>query len=307
MSPAPSTSMPAPATPGVSDSPDAPLRGAGSRRRWSRPVALTIAGSDSGGGAGIQADLKTFQALGVYGASVLTAITAQNTLGVYAVHEVPTDVIAAQIDAVASDLGVDGAKTGMLSSAAIIATVADRVRHWGFQDVLVVDPVMVAKSGDRLLREDAVDALKRHLLPLAAVLTPNVPEAEVLVGREITREEDMRRAAREIAAMGAGAVVMKGGHLPGDPVDLLFDGRTFYRFPARRVDTPNTHGTGCTYSSAIAAGLARGLSTPDAVAEAKTYLAGAIKQATPLGAGHGPVMHDWQLSRASLPRAETMP
>lgn len=273
------------------------------RRRWAQPVALTIAGSDSGGGAGIQADLKTFQALGVYGASVITAITAQNTLGVFAVHEVPTDVIAAQIDAVAEDLGVDGLKSGMLSSAEIITTVAERVRHWGLGDVLVVDPVMVAKSGDRLLREDAVDALRSELLPLAAVLTPNVPEAEVLVGRELRTEADLRDAARQIVAMGPSAVVMKGGHLPGEPVDLLFDGREFHAFAGRRIETSSTHGTGCTFSSAIAAGLAQGLSVPEAVARAKSYLAVAIQSARPIGGGHGPVAHDWLLERSEIPAA----
>jgi hydroxymethylpyrimidine/phosphomethylpyrimidine kinase len=269
------------------------------------PVALTIAGSDSGGGAGIQADLKTFQALGVYGTSVLTAITAQNTVGVTAVHEVPVDVIAAQFDAVASDIGVQGAKTGMLSSAAIIETVAGRVAHWGLASVLVVDPVMVAKSRDRLLREDAVDALVKHLLPLAAVLTPNLPEAEVLVGHPVQDEDAMRDAARQIVALGPRTVVMKGGHLGGDPVDLFFDGKHFHRFPAERVNTKNTHGTGCTYSAAIAAGLARGLDAVTAVATAKTYLAEAIRQSTPLGQGHGPVRHDWLLTRAALaPAAE---
>ena len=273
------------------------------RGRWSRPVALTIAGSDSGGGAGVQADLKTFQALGVYGASAITAITAQNTLGVRAVHEVPVSIIADQIDAVAEDLGVDGAKTGMLSSAEIISTVADRVRFWGLQDRLVVDPVMVAKSGDRLLREDAVQALIRDLLPLATVLTPNLPEAEVLVGRTLGSDEDIRRAARDIVNLGARAVVMKGGHRDGDPVDILFDGTDFHVFLAARVDTPNTHGTGCTFSSAIAAGLAQGTSVLDSVAAAKAYLTAAIQHATPLGGGHGPVAHDWLLHREPLPEA----
>src|SRR5438309_6945773 len=190
---------------------------------------MTIAGSDSGGGAGIQADLKTFQALGVYGTSALTAITAQNTVGVFAVHEIPTDIIAAQIDAVAEDIGIDAAKTGMLSSAAIIATVADRVRHWRLER-LVVDPVMVAKSGDRLLREDAVQALIDELLPLALVLTPNLPEAEVLVGRTLQTEEDIRQAAREIVDLGPRNVVMKGGHRQGDATDVLFDGHSFAVF-----------------------------------------------------------------------------
>src|SRR5438105_6485279 len=233
-----------------------------------QPVAMTIAGSDSGGGAGIQADLKTFQALGVYGASTLTAITAQNTVGVRAVHEIPTDVIAAQIDAVVEDIGVDAAKTGMLSSAQIIATVADRVRHWRLER-LVVDPVMVAKSGDRLLREDAVQALIDELLPLAMVLTPNVPEAEVLVGSSLQTEEQIRQAARAIVDLGPRAVVMKGGHRVGPTAtDLLFDGRSFHVFESERIDTPNTHGTGCTFSAAITAGLARGLDLVDAVGSA---------------------------------------
>jgi hydroxymethylpyrimidine/phosphomethylpyrimidine kinase len=264
---------------------------------------MTIAGSDSGGGAGIQADLKTFQALGVYGASTLTAITAQNTLGVSAVHEIPTEVIAAQIDAVVSDIGVDAAKTGMLSSAEIITTVAERVRHWRL-DRLVVDPVMVAKSGDRLLREDAVNALIHELLPLALVLTPNLPEAEVLVGRSLETDEQIRQAARDILDLGALNVVMKGGHRDGPATDVLFDGRTFHVFDGERFDTPNTHGTGCTFSAAIAAGLARGLSVLEAVGEAKSYVSEAIRHSSPLGGGHGPVAHDWLLSRQSLSRAE---
>jgi hydroxymethylpyrimidine/phosphomethylpyrimidine kinase len=258
---------------------------------------MTIAGSDSGGGAGIQADLKTFQALGVYGTSALTAITAQNTVGVFAVHEIPTEVIAAQIDAVATDIGVDAAKTGMLSSAEIISTVAERVRHWRLAR-LVVDPVMVAKSGDRLLREDAVVALMRDLLPLAMVLTPNLPEAEVLVGRALTTDDDIRQAARDIVDLGPRAVVMKGGHRSGDATDVLFDGQRFHVLSAERVDTVNTHGTGCTLSAAIAAELARGRDLADAVGSAKRYLTEAIRHASPLGAGHGPVAHDWALRRA---------
>jgi hydroxymethylpyrimidine/phosphomethylpyrimidine kinase len=258
---------------------------------------MTIAGSDSGGGAGIQADLKTFQALGVYGTSTLTAITAQNTLQVRAVHEIPIDVVAAQIDAVMDDIGVDAAKTGMLSSAEIIGTVAERVRYWRL-DRLVVDPVMVSKSGDRLLREDAVQALVRDLLPLALVLTPNLPEAEVLVGRSLGTDDEIRQAAREIQALGPRAVVMKGGHRQGEAVDLLFDGQTFHVFSSERFDTPNTHGTGCTFSAAIAAGLAQGLDVVDAVGAAKRYVSEAIRRSTPLGAGHGPVAHDWLLSRS---------
>lgn len=259
---------------------------------------MTIAGSDSGGGAGIQADLKTFQALGVYGTSTLTAITAQNTVGVMAVHEIPTDIIAAQIDAVVEDIGVDAAKTGMLSSAEIIQTVADRVRRWELSR-LVVDPVMVAKSGDRLLREDAVQALIHDLLPLALVLTPNLPEAEVLVGRPLNTEDEIRQAARDIVDLGPRAVVMKGGHRTGAARDLLFDGHDFEVFESERFDTPNTHGTGCTFSAAIAAGLARGLPVREAVGEAKHYVTEAIRHSTPLGHGHGPVMHDWVFSRAA--------
>ncbi|MBV8715503.1 MAG: bifunctional hydroxymethylpyrimidine kinase/phosphomethylpyrimidine kinase [Chloroflexi bacterium] len=260
---------------------------------------MTIAGSDSGGGAGIQADLKTFQALGVYGASTLTAVTAQNTVAVTAVHEIPTDLIAAQVDAVVSDIGVDAAKTGMLSSAAIISTVADRMRHWRIER-LVVDPVMVAKSGDRLLRPDAVEALVRELLPLAMVLTPNVPEAEVLVGHTLETDEEFRQAAREIVAMGPRSVVMKGGHRAGDATDILFDGHEFVVFESERFDTKNTHGTGCTLSSAIAAGLARGLSVHESVGEAKRYVTEAIRRSQPLGQGHGPVAHDWLLARQPL-------
>jgi hydroxymethylpyrimidine/phosphomethylpyrimidine kinase len=260
---------------------------------------MTIAGSDSGGGAGIQADLKTFQALGVYGTSAITAITAQNTLGVQAVHEIPTEVIAAQIDAVLEDIGVDAAKTGMLSSAEIIGVVADRVKKWRLEK-LVVDPVMVAKSGDRLLREDAVQALIRDLLPLALVITPNLPEAEVLVGRPLATEDDIRQAARDLLDLGPRAVVIKGGHRSGDATDLLFDGQQFHAFTSERIDTPNTHGTGCTFSAAIAAELARGADLLQAVEVAKRYLTEAIRRSAPLGHGHGPVAHDWLLSRDAL-------
>jgi hydroxymethylpyrimidine/phosphomethylpyrimidine kinase len=207
------------------------------------PKALTIAGSDSGGGAGIQADLKTFAALGVYGASVLTAITAQNTRGVTAIHEVPPDVVAAQIRAVLDDIGADAVKTGMLSSSAIIGAVVGELRRYGVAR-LVVDPVMVAKSGDHLLRPEAVQALRGDLLPLAYVVTPNLPEAEVLVGAPLRDEGAIRDAARRIHGMGARHVVIKGGHRSGPPVDLLFDGRDFREFTAERVETPHTHGTG---------------------------------------------------------------
>ncbi len=252
--------------------------------------ALTIAGSDSGGGAGIQADLKTFAAFSVYGSSVLTAITAQNTLGVAAVHEIPTEIIAAQLDAVLSDIGADAAKTGMLSSAAIIATVAEGARRHQLTR-LVVDPVMVAKSGDRLLREEAVDTLRRELIPLATVVTPNLPEAEVLVGRPVATLDEMRAAAVAIVGLGARSVVIKGGHLDGDPTDVFYDGRSYLELSARRIETTSTHGTGCTFASAIAALLARGMALEDAVRGAKAYLTAAIEQAYPIGHGHGPVHH----------------
>jgi hydroxymethylpyrimidine/phosphomethylpyrimidine kinase len=261
-----------------------------------RPRALTIAGSDSGGGAGIQADLKTFAAFGVYGASVITAVTAQNTVGVRAIHEIPPDVVAAQIDAVLEDIGADAAKTGMLSSAAIIEAVVDRLKAHAFT-ALVVDPVMVAKSGDRLLREDAVRALCEKLLPLAAVVTPNAPEAAVLAGLEVVDAGSAREAARRIHALGPAMVIVKGGHLGGDRSDdLAFDGRAFETLPGKRIDTRHTHGTGCTFSAAIAACLARGLEPMAAASEARAYLQGAIEHAEPLGAGHGPVNHLWRSS-----------
>lgn len=253
-------------------------------------IALTIAGSDSGGGAGIQADLKTFAALGVYGMSVLTAITAQNTVGVRGVHELPPEFVGAQIDAVMEDIGADAAKTGMLANAAIIAMVAAKVREHAIPN-LVVDPVMVAKSGDALLRRDAVQALKEELLPLAYVITPNIPEAEEIVGRRLAGDDDYRRAAQEIHALGPRNVVIKGGHREGDAVDLLYDGREFHTFTSPRFSTRHTHGTGCTFSSAIAALLARGFSSREAVAGAKAYLTRAIEQAFPIGHGHGPVHH----------------
>jgi hydroxymethylpyrimidine/phosphomethylpyrimidine kinase len=266
--------------------------------------ALTIAGSDSGAGAGIQADLKTFSALGVYGSTVITAITAQNTLGVTAVHEIPTEIIAAQLDAVMSDIGAQAAKTGMLSSAEIIQTVAEGVRRHGIEK-LVVDPVMVAKSGDRLLREDAVEALRQILLPLALVVTPNAPEAEVLAGRAVRSETDMVEAARAIHALGPRYVVVKGGHLSGDAVDILFDGRSVERFALPRVPTRHTHGTGCTFSAAIAAYLARGEEVPSAVWHAKQYLHEALRQAYPIGAGQSPVHHFYALWTAgALARQE---
>jgi hydroxymethylpyrimidine/phosphomethylpyrimidine kinase len=258
---------------------------------------MTVAGSDSGGGAGIQADLKTFAALGVYGTSALTAITAQNTQGVTAIHEVPTDIIAAQIQAVISDIGADAVKTGMLSSSAIIETVASELQRHGVTQ-LVVDPVMVAKGGDSLLREDAVDALRNLLLPLATVVTPNMPEAEVLAGVQVRTLEDAREAARRIAALGAKTVVVKGGHLEeGDAVDTFYDGTDFQEFSAPRIETKNTHGTGCTFASAVAAGLAKGLDTLASVARAKEYVTEAIRASLEIGTGHGPLDHFYMLGK----------
>ena len=254
------------------------------------PIALTIAGSDSGGGAGIQADLKTFAAFEVYGASALTAVTAQNTLGVTAVHELPVDVVRAQIDAVATDLGMDAVKTGMLSSAAIIDAVAERLQHHGAQQ-LVVDPVMVAKGGDRLLREDAVAVLVSRLLPLALVATPNAEEAAAICGHPVGTMQQARGAAQAIHSMGCRYVVVKGGHFGEDAVDVLYDGSAFTEFPAKRISTTSTHGTGCTFASAIAAGLARGNTVEDAVSEAKAYVTAAIAGAPPIGGGHGPLHH----------------
>ncbi|MDP6071836.1 MAG: bifunctional hydroxymethylpyrimidine kinase/phosphomethylpyrimidine kinase [SAR202 cluster bacterium] len=255
------------------------------------PRAMTIAGSDSGGGAGIQADLKTFAALGVYGTSAITAITAQNTLGVTDVQEQPTSIIESQIDAIINDIGTDAVKTGMLSSPEIIETVAAKLRGHGLTPV-VVDPVMVAKGGDRLLQERAVVTLRDVLVPLASVVTPNTPEAEVLTGMEIRTVDDSRKAARTLVEdLGAGSAVVKGGHLEGPATDVLYDGDGFTEFTHTRIDTKNTHGTGCTFASAVAAGLASGLSVHDAVAQAKEYVTEAIRNTFPMGAGHGPLNH----------------
>ena len=254
------------------------------------PKAMTIAGSDSGGGAGVQADLKTFAALGVYGASTLTAITAQNTVAVTAVHEIPTDVITAQIDAVLTDIGADAVKTGMLSSSDIIECVCEALEVHGVQR-LVVDPVMIAKSGDALLREDAIGSLRTRLLPLAMVVTPNIPEAEALTETTIVSDADVRRAAEAIVGMGARSVVVKGGHREGPATDLFYDGKEFKEFTAPRFDTVNTHGTGCTFASAVAAGLARGMVVTDAVALAKDYVTEGIRHSFSIGQGHGPLSH----------------
>ncbi|HOF04534.1 MAG TPA: bifunctional hydroxymethylpyrimidine kinase/phosphomethylpyrimidine kinase [Syntrophales bacterium] len=254
---------------------------------------LTIAGSDSGGGAGIQADLKTITVLGGFGMSVITALTAQNTLGVHAVQEVPPEFIAAQFDAVAADIGVDAAKTGMLPSAAVVEVVAEKIGHYGIKK-LVVDPVMTAKGGAMLMDPAARAVLVKKLLPLALVVTPNIPEAEILTGVIITSVSDMKAAARIIFELGVPNVIVKGGHLPGDAVDVLYDGREFYEFPFVRIATKDTHGTGCTFSAALATGLARGKEIREAVTAAEAYMAAVIGAALRLGAGHGPVHHGFR-------------
>jgi hydroxymethylpyrimidine/phosphomethylpyrimidine kinase len=256
------------------------------------PVALTIAGSDSGGGAGIQADLKTFAALGVHGASAVTAVTAQNTTGVSRIVELPPDMVRAQIDDVISDLAPAAAKTGMLASAAIIEAVVAAVEAHGLAD-LVVDPVMVAKGGARLLADDAVDALRTSLLPLAAIVTPNLPEAEVLLGRGIATRDERERAAADLVALGCRAAVVKGGHADGDADDVFSDGGVPVWLTGERIDTRNTHGSGCTFSAAIAAGLARGVGLQRALRDAKVFIGGAIRDSLEVGHGHGPVNPMW--------------
>jgi hydroxymethylpyrimidine/phosphomethylpyrimidine kinase len=259
------------------------------------PTALTIAGSDSGGGAGIQADLKTFAAHGVYGTSAITAVTAQNTRGVAGVHVVPAECVEQQIEAVAADFGCDAVKTGMLATAQIVEVVAAAVESLELSN-LVVDPVMVAKSGDHLLDEEAVHALRWTLLRLARVVTPNIPEAEVLAKMTITTRDDMREAARRIAMLKPAAVVIKGGHLRGpEVVDLLLENGVFTEFVSRRIEGRNTHGTGCTFAAAIVAHLAKGTPLADAVREAKAYVAGAMSPGIPLGHSHRPLDHFWKL------------
>jgi len=253
-------------------------------------IALTIAGSDSCGGAGIQADLKTFAAFGVYGTSVITALTAQNTVGVRAIADVDPKFVAQQIDAVAEDLEIGAAKTGMLARTSVIEAVADRLRAHRLPH-LVVDPVMVATSGDVLLEPDAVTCLRERIIPLATLLTPNLREAEVLTGRPVTDPVQMRDAARALLDTGARAVLVKGGHLAGDAVDVLYDGRDFREFSAPQIETRSTHGTGCTLSAAVTACLARGFGLDEAVAAAKRYITRAIATAPGIGHGAGPVNH----------------
>ena len=254
------------------------------------PKALTIAGSDSGGGAGIQADLKTFSAFRVFGMSVLTAVTAQNSVGVQGVFNLPPEFVGKQLDSVLSDFGADAVKIGMLSTTPIIAAVAARLRAHA-QGQIVLDPVMIAKSGDPLLEPDARAALVKEMLPLATVVTPNLHEAGALAGIPVATETDMEEAARRILSLGPRYVLVKGGHLKGDAVDLLFNGREFTAFQAPRIESDNTHGTGCTFSAAIAAGLARRQPLGDAIREAKAYVTAAIREGFQAGRGVGALRH----------------
>ena len=259
-------------------------------------TALTIAGSDSSGGAGIQADLKTFAAFGVYGASAITAITAQNTIGIASTMPLSADLVTDQIEAVAGDMSIDATKIGMLATSAIVEAVAAAIEELELP-LVVLDPVLVSKSGIRLLDDDGVQGLCIELLPRAFVVTPNLPEAEVLSGKRIVSPEDAREAARRIHGMGARSVLVTGGHGGGDPVvDLLFDGHTFHELRTPRIDTRNAHGTGCTLASALAAGLALGQPLPEAASRAQAYVAGAIRHALGIGHGHSLLDHFWRAS-----------
>lgn len=261
--------------------------------------ALTIAGSDSGGGAGIQADLKTFQELGVFGMSALTAVTAQNTLGVQGVYPLDAASVALQIDSVATDIGVDAVKTGMLFSAEIIQTVSKKIEEHQFPHV-VIDPVMIAKGGAVLLQDEAVDALKKYLLPVSEVITPNIPEVEVLTGVKIQSFEDKKKAAQLLFEWGVRNVIIKGGHDESEyATDILFDGKEFYFYEEKRIRTKNTHGTGCTFSAAITAELAKGKPIQEAVKVAKQFITAAIAYDLQLGSGHGPTNH-WAYNRRGV-------
>lgn len=261
-------------------------------------TALTIAGSDSSGGAGIQADLKTFSALGVYGMSVITAITAQNTCGVTAIREMDNEIIASQIDAIFRDITVDAVKIGMLSSADIVNEVADGLERYAVKNI-VLDTVMISKSGSRLLKTEAIESLRKKMIPKAFIVTPNLHEATELVGFEVKDQESMKKAAMAIKEMGAQYVVVKGGHLKGDACDLLYDGNEFEILTNKRIETIHTHGTGCTFSSAIASGLAKGFDIRRSVHMAKTYITIAITHGFKLGKGVGPTHHFYELYKKS--------
>jgi hydroxymethylpyrimidine/phosphomethylpyrimidine kinase len=264
------------------------------------PRVLAIAGSDSGGGAGIQADLKTMLAFGVHGMSVICAVTAQNSLGVQGSWELPPEAVLAQLESVLGDIGAQAIKTGMLASPELVVTVCDVLA--GVAAPVVVDPVSVSKHGDSLLSAGTLEMIRERLLPLATIVTPNLLEAELLTGTEITDEKQMLVAAKMISAMGPQWVLIKGGHLPGSPVDLLFNGAEAIRLPGERIASKHTHGTGCTLASAIASRLALGDQMPAAVKAAKDYVAGAIAAGFPLGAGIGPVDHGWRQRSAAAAR-----
>lgn len=255
---------------------------------------LTIAGSDSCGGAGIQADLKTFSAHGVFGMSVITAVTVQNTQGVFGVQDISPDIIQRQIEVIFDDISVDAVKIGMVSKTETIKTIAETLSKYSIQN-LVVDPVMVSKSGFHLLQPEAKEALITHLLPMATVVTPNLPEAEVITGLEIKALEDMKKAAHIIYKMGPKYVLVKGGHLEDEAVDILYDGTVFTYYNSPRIDTKNTHGTGCTLSSAIASNLGKGLSIVEAIENAKNYITVAIENSFSIGKGVGPTHHFYEL------------
>lgn len=257
-------------------------------------TALTIAGSDSGGGAGIQADLKAFAAQGVFGMSVITAVTAQNTMEVRSVQNIDLSIIKDQIEAVFDDLPVNAVKIGMLLSSETVELVANTLKKYK-PEFIVLDPVMVSKGGHHLLQEEAITALKKHMIPLATVITPNIPEAEVLTGIRIQSTEDLMDVCRAIHLLGAKTVLLKGGHLSGESIDLFFDGREFHWIKGERIHTKNTHGTGCTLSSAIAANLAKGASLKTAIEISKKYISIAIKYSLNLGHGHGPTNHFYEL------------
>ncbi|UFJ43084.1 bifunctional hydroxymethylpyrimidine kinase/phosphomethylpyrimidine kinase [Brevibacillus humidisoli] len=262
-----------------------------------RAVALTVAGSDSGGGAGIQADLKTFHQFDVYGMSAITAVTAQNTRGVAGVYPLTAEAVVDQMQQVLQDIGTDAMKTGMLFDAEIIRAVAGLIREYQIAQV-IVDPVMVAKGGAKLLQDDAVEAMKQELLPLASVVTPNLPEAECLTGMSIETRAEMEEAARRIHALGARHVIVKGGHLDSDElVDLLFDGTHFHALPHQRINTRHTHGTGCTFSAALTAELAKGTPIDTATEKAKRFIVEAIATAPRIGGGHGPTNHWARISQ----------
>ncbi len=259
------------------------------------PVALTIAGSDSSGGAGIQADIKTFTAFKVYGASAITAITSQNTLGIESITELPEDIVQSQIEVVVRDIGCDSVKIGMLLSPSLVKAVAKKLKEFSLERI-VVDPVMFSKNGCNLLRKEAVPVFENTIIPLATLLTPNIVEAEIFSGMKIKNLEDMKKAAEKIKTLGCKNVLIKGGHLEGRfAIDVLFDGYSFKEFVEEKIETKNTHGTGCTYSSAICAGLAKGWSLVEAINTAKHYITGAIRNSLDLGKGQGPLNHFWEI------------